>query len=68
MDNDFVNIYIEVIVKEVEELTKTRLLDTARFKYLELANQKLLQKIEELEKQLEKQNKKKKPEVDTSEF
>jgi hypothetical protein len=68
MDNEFVNLYIEVAVKEVEELTKTRLLDTARMKYLELTNQRLLQKIEELEKQLDKQNKKKKPEVDTSEF
>lgn len=66
MDNDFVNIYIERIVKEVEELTKARLLNEAKSNYLETANQKLLAHIEELEKQIEKQNKKGKKEVNIS--
>jgi len=68
MEIEFVNMYIERLVKEIEELTKSRLLNEARNQYIDAANKKLLIKIEELEKQLEKQNKKKKPEVDTSEF
>jgi cell division protein FtsB len=67
MEIEFVNMYIERLVKEIEELTKSRLLNEARLKYIETANQKLIQKIEELEKQIEKQNKKKVKEVDTSE-
>jgi len=66
MDNDFVNLYIERIVKEVEELTKARLLNEAKASYLESANQKLLAHIEELEKQIDKQSKKVKKEVNTS--
>lgn len=66
MDNDFVNIYIERCVKEVEELTKARLLNEAKSSYLEIANKKLIAHIEELEKQIEKQNKKVKKEVNTS--
>ena len=67
MEVEFVNMYIERLVKEVEELTKSRLLNEARLNYIESGNQKLIQKIEELEKQIEKQNKKKVKEVDTSE-
>ena len=67
MEVEFVNMYIERLVKEVEELTKSRLLNEARLNYIESGNQKLIQKIEELEKLVEKQNKKKVKEVDTSE-
>ena len=67
MEVEFVNMYIERLVKEVEELTKSRLLNEARLNYIEFGNQKLIQKIEELEKLIEKQNKKKVKEVDTSE-
>jgi cell division protein FtsB len=67
MEVEFVNMYIERLVKEVEELTKSRLLNEARLNYIESGNQKLIQRIEELEKQIEKQNKKKVKEVDTSE-
>jgi phage-related minor tail protein len=66
MDVEFVNAYIERLVKEVEELTKTRLLNEARLKYMESVNTKLLQQIQDLEKQVEKQNKKKAKEVNTS--
>jgi hypothetical protein len=68
MDTEFVNLYIERIVKEVEELTKARLLNEAKTSYMEKANQKLIARIEELEKLIEKQNKKKTKEVDTSDF
>lgn len=64
---EFVNLYIERIVKEVEELTKARLLNEAKTAYLEKVNTLLLEKVEQLEAQLEKQNKKiNKKEVNTS--
>jgi len=67
MEVEFVNMYIERLVKEIEELTKSRLLNEARLNYIESGNQKLIRKIEELEKLIEKQSKKKLKEVDTSE-
>ena len=66
MDVEFVNAYIERLVQEVVELTKTRLLNEARLKYIESVNTKMLQQIQDLEKQIEKQNKKKAKEVNTS--
>ena len=67
MDAEFVNTYIERILKEVEELTKNRLLIESKLVYIEDANSKLLKKIEELESQIEKQSKRiNKKEVDTS--
>ena len=66
MDVEFVNAYMERLVLEVGELTKTRLLNEARLKYMESVNAKLLQQIQDLEKQIEKQNKKKAKEVNTS--
>lgn len=67
MEVEFVNAYIERLIQEVQELTKTRLLNEARIKYMDSVNAKLLQKIEELEKQVEKQNKKKSKEINISE-
>lgn len=66
MDVEFVNAYIERLVQEVGELTKTRLLNEARLKYMESVNARLLQQMQDLEKQVEKQNKKKTKEVTTS--
>ena len=67
MEIDFVNAYIERMIQEIVELTKSRLLNEARLSYIESVNKKLLLKIEELEKQIERQNKRKTKEVDTSE-
>lgn len=67
MEIDFVNAYIERMIQEIVELTKSRLLNEARVSYIESVNKKLLLKIEELEKQIERQNKRKTKEVDTSE-
>jgi hypothetical protein len=67
MEVEFVNAYIERLVQEVQELTKTKLLNEAKLKYIESVNSRLLQKVEDLEKQVEKQNKKKTKEVNTSE-
>jgi len=67
MEIDFVNAYIERMIQEIVELTKNRLLNEARLTYIESVNKKLLMKIEELESQIEKQNKRKAKEVNTSE-
>ena len=67
MEVEFVNAYIERMIQEIVELTKSRLLNEARVSYIESVNKKLLSKIEELEKQIERQNKRKTKEVDTSE-
>jgi hypothetical protein len=66
-DIEFVNSYIERMVQEIVELTKTRLLNEARLSYIESVNKKLLLKIEDLESQIDKQNKRKAKEVNTSE-
>jgi len=68
MDTEFVNMYIERIVKEVEELTKARLLNEAKTIYMESANQKLIAKIDELQAQLDKQNKKKPKDINSSDI
>jgi hypothetical protein len=67
MEIEFVNAYIERMIQEIVELTKSRLLNEARLSYIESVNKKLLLKIEELESQIEKQNKRKAKEVNTSE-
>lgn len=67
MNPDLVNMYIERLLKEVEELTKNRLLIDTQLKYTEALNAQLQLKINELEVQLEKQNKRiNKKEVNTS--
>jgi hypothetical protein len=67
MDAEFFNAYIERLIQEIQELTKTKLLNETRIKYMESVNAKLLQKIEDLEKQVEKQSKKKSKEINISE-
>lgn len=73
MEIEFVNAYIERMIQEIVELTKNRLLNEARASHIESVNKKmslrieeLLLKIEELESQIEKQNKRKPKEVNTS--
>lgn len=66
MGPDFVNVYIEKILKEVGELTKVKLLLEARLEYTEKLNASLSERIKQLEGTAEKQSKKKQKEVDTS--
>ena len=67
MNPDLVNIYITRVLKEVEELTKNRLLVETQLQYTEQLNVSLSEKVKQLEEQLEKQNKKlNKKEVNTS--
>lgn len=66
MNPEIVNIYIERLLQEVQELTKTKLLIDTQLKYTELLNKNLSNKVQELEAQMEKLNKKKQKEVNTS--
>jgi len=67
MNPEIINLYIERLLKEVEELTKNRLLIETQLKYTEMINGNLQQKLKEVEAQFDKLNKKKSKEVDTSE-
>ena len=66
MNPDLVNIYIERLLNEVGEGVKTRILLETQLKYTEMMNIQLQTKINELESQFEKLNKKKSKEVNTS--
>ena len=50
MDNEFVNAYIERVINEVAELTKTRLLLETQLQMAQKVNTDLQKKIERLEK------------------
>lgn len=66
MNAELVNIYIERLVKEVSEGVKTRILLETQLKFTEMLNADLQTKLKEAEAQLEKLNKKKNKEVNTS--
>lgn len=67
MDPEIVNMYIERLLQEVSEGAKSRILLETRLKYTESINVNLSGRIQQLEAQLEKQNKKiTKKEVNTS--
>jgi cell division protein FtsB len=53
MNPELVNIYIERLIKEIEELTKSRLLADTQINYLKTANDSLIQNIEDLKGQIE---------------
>ena len=67
MNPDLVNIYIEKLLNEIGELTKTRILLDTQLRYNEILNVQSQNKLKELELQLEKFNKKKLKEVNNSE-
>jgi chromosome segregation ATPase len=54
VNQQFVNIYIQKLVKEVEENTKNRLLFEARMQFVEDANKALNERLQELEQEQEK--------------
>ena len=66
MNPEIVNIYIERLLNEVTEGVKARILLETQLKYTEMMNSKLQLKINELEIQVEKLNKKKSKEINTS--
>ena len=66
MNPEIVNIYIERLLNEVTEGVKARILLETQLKYTDMMNSKLQLKINELEIQVEKLNKKKSKEINTS--
>lgn len=67
MNTELINIYIDRLLNEVSEGVKSRILLETQLKYTEMMNAQLQTKIAELESQIEKLNKKKSKEVNTSE-
>lgn len=67
MNTDLVNIYIERLLNEITEGVKSRILLETQLKYTEGLNLQLKSKVEDLQTQVEKLNKKKLKEVNTSE-
>lgn len=66
MQAELFNMYVERLLKEIEELTKSKLLIDTQLKFTEKMNADLLKKIEELESQIEKQSKKSKKATEES--
>ena len=66
MNPDLVNIYIDRLLNEVGELTKTRILLDTQLKYTEMLNVNLQRQLAETQTQIDKLNKKKSKEVNTS--
>jgi len=66
MNAEIINLYVDQLLNEVSESAKSRILLQTQLKYSELMNTQLQTKIKELESQLEKVNKKKNKEVNTS--
>ena len=67
MNSDLINLYIEQLLNEVSEGVKSRILLQTQMKYTEMLNAQLQSKVTELEEKLEKLNKRKTKEVNTSE-
>jgi cell division septum initiation protein DivIVA len=66
MQPEVLNLYINRLVKEIEDLNKNRFLIEVQLQYAESMNDSLNKRIIELTNQLEKINKKKTKEVNTS--
>jgi hypothetical protein len=67
MQPDLMNLYIARLLKEIEELTKSRLLTETQLQYTQSLNAVLNEQIKELELAAEKQSKRiNKKEVNTS--
>lgn len=67
MNPEIVNMYIARLIKEIEELTKNRLLVETQLQYTEKLNADLQEQLKRTEAEIEKNNKKiNKKEVNTS--
>ena len=66
MNPDLINLYIENLLKEITEGVKNRILLETRLKYTEMLNSQLQSNVSELEEKVEKLNKRKTKEVNTS--
>jgi hypothetical protein len=66
MQPELLNLYISRLIKEIDDLNKNRFLIEVQLQYAESMNDSLNKKIIDLESQLDKINKKKPKEVNTS--
>ena len=66
MTPELLNMYIEQLLNEVAEGAKSRVLLQTQLRYTERMNAELQTKLKDLESKLEKINKKRSKEVDTS--
>ena len=66
MNTEIINLYVDRLLNEVTEGVKSRILLETQLKFTEMMNAQLQTKINELETQVEKLNKKKTKEVNTS--
>jgi CII-binding regulator of phage lambda lysogenization HflD len=66
MNPEIINLYIDRLLQEITELIKNKLLIETQLRYTERINAEFASKIKDLESQLEKLNKKKQKEVNTS--
>jgi len=68
MNPELFNMYVNRLLKEIEELTKHKLLVETQLQFTESMNRDLLAKVASLEEQESKSRKINKKEVDTSVF
>lgn len=66
MNPDLINLYIEQLLKELTEGAKNRVLLETRLRYTEMLNAQLQTNVTLLEDKIEKLNKRKPKEVNTS--
>lgn len=66
MQPELLNLYISRLIKEIDDLNKNRFLIEVQLQYAESMNDSLNKKIIDLESQLDKINKRKPKEVNTS--
>ena len=68
MGPEIYNLYVEKLIQEVTELTKTKILLSAQLSYYEKINAELVAKVEDLEKALNKANTKSQKKTESSDF
>ena len=60
MNAEFINLYVERLVKEIGELNKSILLKDTQLTYAQMSNKKLIEENESLRKKAERKTSKKK--------
>ena len=60
MNAEFINLYVERLVKEIGELNKSILLKDTQLTYAQMSNKKLIEENERLRKKAERKTSKKK--------
>ena len=68
MGAELFNLYVEKLLQEVTELTKTKILLSAQLAYYEKLNAELNNRVTDMEKALNKASSKAQKKTDTSDF